>query len=150
MSFERYMFNSACNSALSNFHTVQGKLTVWGIKFDSSEQCYQYFKALFHGKQQLCTKILKQHSALKCYKLGKSIVTSQLWRQEKVDVMFHILMHKLYQCTEFRQELLQNQCKVFTENTKNRFWGIGHSGEGLNTLGVLLHKVVLAWELDHL
>ena len=121
-----------------------------GVKFDSSEQCYQYFKALFHNRHQLCLQILTQRSALKCYKLGKRIVASLLWHEEKIHVMLHILKHKLYQCAEFRCELLQNQSKVFTENTKNKFWGIGSNGKGLNTLGVLLHQVVLAWELDNL
>ena len=62
--------------------------------------------------------------------------------------MFHILKHKVYQCTEFREELLLHRDKVFCEDTKNQFWGLGKGGKGLNTLGVLLHMLVAFWDVE--
>ena len=150
MNYERYLFSSATGSSLSNFHLCSQKLRIWNLAFDSSEQAYQYFKALFHSRLDLTERILNEKSSIGCYRLGKRIQTSKLWQREKSHVMFHILKHKVYQCSEFRAELLANQSKVFCENTLNHFWGLGRNGRGLNTLGVLLHMLVGFWEADHL
>ena len=109
------------------------------MTFSSSEQAYQYFKALFHSKYYKCTGILKTHNPSRIYAIGHSIVTSKVWEGERVKVMLHILRHKLYQCESFRAELLAAaDTAVFTEATRDKFWAIGN-GSGLNTLGVLLH-----------
>ena len=150
MNCEQYLFSSATKSSLSNFHICSKKLKIWGKSFDSSEQAYQYFKGIFHDKQNLVERILAEKSSVGCYKLGKRVRTSKLWRGEKVHVMLHILKHKLYQCEEFRAELLGNKDKVFCENTVNHFWGLGKNQEGANTLGVLLHMLVGVWELDNM
>ena len=148
MSYQEYRFASATGSTLSNFHLCSKKLKIWGLEFSSSEQGYQYFKALFHHRLDIATQILNESSSLRCYRLGKRVKTSKLWRAEKVLVMQHILRHKLYQCQEFRAELLCNKDKVFVESTNNRFWGRNEQGKGLNTLGVLLHSLVGYWELE--
>ena len=150
MNYERYLFSSSTKSTLSNFHKCSVTLRIWGKEFDSSEQAYQYFKALFHDKQDLVDKILTEKTSIGCYRLGKRVKTSKLWQAEKVQVMLHILKHKLYQCKEFQAELLGNKDKVFCEATVNHFWGLGKQGTGLNTLGVLLHILVGVWEMDHL
>jgi ribA/ribD-fused uncharacterized protein len=121
------------------------------MKFISSEQAYQYFKALFHARWKLIPQILSCTTSLGCYRLGKSVVTTARWNKEKVEVMLHILRHKIYQCPDFREELLHyDKCvHVFVENTPDTFWGIGN-GKGLNTLGALLHYVLTEWQVDHL
>ena len=150
MNYERYLFSSSSKSTLSNFHQGSVALKIWGKTFISSEQAYQYFKALFHCKFDIAGKICRQRNSLACYRLGKQIRTSNLWREEKVHVMFHILKHKVYQCVEFREELLGNRNKVFCEDTRNSFWGLGKGGKGLNTLGVLMHMLVVFWEMEML
>lgn len=150
MNYERYLFSSASRSTLSNFYQGSRRLCIWNKSFASSEQAYQHFKAVFHGHWEIAVEILREGTSVGCYRLGKGIKTSTLWQKEKVRVMLHILKHKVYQCAEFREELLQNRNKVFCEDTKNQFWGLGKGGKGLNTLGVLLHMLVVFWDMERL
>ena len=118
---------------------------MWNLTFSSTEQAYQYFKCLFHGEEDKISKILLAKKAVDCYYIGKSCKTSQLWKEEKVHVMLHLLKHKFYQCEHFKVELSKFSDCILIEDTKNYFWGRGQDGKGLNTLGVLLHEVWSGW-----
>ena len=144
---ERYYFCSGRRSTLSNFYKCRVK--IWNLSFSSSEQAYQYFKALFHDKPRLISRILATDNPHRIYRYGHSIPTCEMWKSERVEVMLHILRHKLYQCPEFRSELLSTGDLVLTEQTSDSFWAIGN-GFGWNTLGVLLHCVKLEYELEML
>lgn len=137
----QHLFSSKTNSPLSNFHPCLIRL--WNLTFSSSEQAYQFFKCHFHGCWGRVNKILNARTAKECYFIGRSCKTSKEWKSEKVHVMLHILKHKFFQCELFRNELDKLQDHILIEDTKNYFWGRGSDGYGLNTLGVLLHRVRL-------
>lgn len=142
----RHLFNYASGSPLSNFYNCE--LLIWGKTFSSSEQGYQYFKAVFHELMVLAEQIRATHDPKKVYRLGKAIVTSKAWEAQKVGLMLHILRHKWWQSGQFRAHVeLYKDC-VFTEDTRNAFWGIGRNGDGINTLGVLLHVINAEAELQ--
>ena len=143
---ERYYFSSGKKSTLSNFHCCT--LRIWGKTFSSSEQAYQYFKALFHGKKFKVRAILRENNPSRIYAIGHAIGVNALWKEERVYVMLHILRHKLYQCAAFREELMKSDGKVLTEYTSDSFWAFGVDGKGSNTLGVLLHVIKMEWELE--
>lgn len=145
---ERYRFSSGKKSALSNFYLCPIK--IWGKCFSSSEQAYQYFKALFHSEFDTIRDILSTCNPHEIYAIGHAIPVTRLWKKERVHVMLHILRHKLYQCEIFREELLRSGDKILTEQTRDMFWAVGVSGNGQNTLGVLLHVVKMEWELEML
>ena len=137
----KHLFSSKNQSPLSNFHPCT--LHLWNLTFESSEQAYQYFKCHFHGCWGKVDRILVARSAKDCYFIGKACKTSLKWKAEKVQVMLHILKHKYFQCDLFRQELGKFHEYILVEDTANHFWGKGSDGHGLNTLGVLLHRVWL-------
>ena len=141
---QKHLFSSQTNSPLSNFYRTD--LKVWGREFHCSEQAYQFFKCHFHEDWFRVHKILHAKNARQCYFIGKKCVTSKLWKEEKPHVMLHLLKHKFFQCPEFRAELRKYQHCILVENTKNHFWGRGINDCGLNTLGVLLHRVWLECE----
>ena len=130
---------------MSNFYKTD--IRIWDRIFHSSEQAYQYFKCRFNGCWRKADLIIKAKSVKECYRIGKSCQTSNLWKQEKVLVMLHILKHKYHQCHAFRAELNRFDGWVLIEDTKNYFWGRGNKGQGLNTLGALLIRVKVECEL---
>ena len=100
---EKYYFSSKSGSSLSNFHKVV--VRIWGIEFVHSEQAYQYFKCIFHHQWVKAGRIRSCADPRKCFRVGRSVVTSSSWQLEKPKVMLHILKHKFHQCKEFREEL---------------------------------------------
>lgn len=141
-----YLFCSASGSTLSNFFICE--LKVWGRTFCSVEQAYQWFKACFHKSWVNADTILATQDSYAIFRLGRGIITTKLWHEEKVRVMLHLLKHKLAQCDQFRYELLNNKDCVFVEFCGNKFWGRDRNQVGLNTLGVLMHMLVCEWECN--
>lgn len=136
---QRHLFSSRTSSPLSNFHST--KIEIWGMSFHCSEQAYQFFKCQFNREAVRGQLILHAKTAKQCYFIGKECSTSKLWDEEKPHVMLHILKKKFFQCPEFRVELEKFKDYILVEDTSNHFWGRGVNDQGLNTLGVLLHKV---------
>ncbi len=141
-----YLFCSSTGSSLSNFFYCD--LKVWGHKFCSVEQAYQWFKACFHKSWVNADAILATQDSHAVYKLGRGIITTKLWHEQKVHVMLHLLKHKLAQCDQFKQELLENKDCIFVEFCGNRFWGRNVNHQGSNTLGVLMHMLICDWECN--
>ena len=142
---KKHYFSSRTGSSLSNFYMCE--IDLWNWQFQSSEQAYQFFKCVFHNEKAKADRIKRTVSPLACYRIGKAVRTSVLWKNEKVHVMLHILKCKFHQCMTFRQELKAFRSWIFVEDTANRFWGRGKNGKGLNTLGALMHRVLLECEL---
>ena len=134
-----YEFNHKCGSKLSNFYAC--KLEVNGHIFTSSEQAYQYPKAVFHGNFVAADNILCTSNPYAIYKIGKSILCNSQWSKERVCAMKNILQCKFTQVKEFREELLSTDRKALVECTVSDFWGRGKHDDVKNMLGVLLMQL---------
>ena len=137
--FSPYKFNSKSGSSLSNFFI--STLLIWGVTFVSSEQAYQWYKALDNGDSQLADLILKESNSHRIYKLGKKVKTKPVWNTKKYYVMKNILCEKYDQCEIFRTELDKTKNCILVEDTPNEVWGHGKYGTGRNLLGVLLTEI---------
>ena len=134
-----HYFNFKSGSILSNLTNCD--IQVWDHTFISSEQAYQYNKAVFHGRTDIVKRILQASDPFVIYRLGKSISTSGKWHKEKVKVMRHLLHAKYNQSSEFRNKLKATDRQVLIEDTPNEFWGRGKNNTGRNTLGLLLMEL---------
>ena len=106
-----------------------------GHNFYSSESIYQYEKALRHGEVSLAEKIKITRNSYECKKLTKHIITSNVWKNTNVVLMYKILQTKHKYCEKYRADI--SQYDEFVEDTFDKFWGKG----GSNMLGRLHLKV---------
>ena len=93
-----------------------------------------------HGLSKRAARILTLSDPYRIKAEG-SFNTSDDWEAGKAKLMLKLLLLKVENCPQFRQDLLQSFPKVLVENTANEFWGRGAQGTGLNTLGCLLVHV---------
>ena len=136
---------------LSNFYNIGGnKLHYSGKSFNSSEQAYQYTKAIFHGEKNVSKEILHTTDPRRIKKLG-DFRESVAWKNEKVAFLQEILLKKAVCCSDFRAEVSDPNA-VFVEAVQDPFWGSGMNYEetcnatpgqwtGANVMGTLLSKV---------
>lgn len=123
-------------SPLSNF--FEAPITIWGIRFRSSEHSYQYRKAVTMNQSSAANQILNAKTPRDAKSIGDSVHASQGWLNIRQGIMYQILRQKAMQCREFRDCLVATSTKRLVEDTTDIFWGRGKSGEGLNALGQLL------------
>lgn len=134
-----HYFNFKSGSILSNL--TKCEIRVWDKLFISSEQAYQYQKAISHNRTDLVESILQSSDPFEIYKLGKLISTSVSWKKDRVKVMRQLLVAKYNQSSKFREELKATDRKVLVEDTPNEFWGRGKNNTGRNILGLLLMEI---------
>jgi len=120
---------------LSNFYPCN--INYNGRGFHCVEQAYQFHKALHHETYDLGDSILGAGDAALSKRLGSGIRVNPSWVRNKASVIFQLLCVKSASCPLYKAVLLENPKAIFLEDTKNRFWGAGSSGEGRNTLGCL-------------
>ena len=109
---------------LSNFHPFNFK--VHGIEFSSSEQAYQWGKAVFHDRYGLAREILGIRSAFRIWLLSKKIRVSSSWHSRKVDLMRDIIRLKAECCPRFKNSLLATGNKYIVEAVaSDKFWSCG-------------------------
>ena len=126
-------------SPLSNFYETQ--MTMWGISFRSSEQCYQYSKAISMNDHLAANEILRARAPREAKAVGDRIHTDDRWRNMRVNSMSEILQEKARQCKQFREHLEHTQPETLIEDTEHEFWGRGKHGQGHNMLGHLLMRL---------
>ena len=143
------------SSPLSNFHNTTIK-DADGKKFHTSEQFYQYHKAIHFNDEESAYKILLADTPLECYKLGRTIknFNKDVWHNGQAkQVMHKAVSAKFQQNQKLCDFLLQtNDSKLVEANPRDRDWGVGlsvHSKDignetmwrGTNWLGEILMKV---------
>lgn len=119
-----------------------------GILFNSSEQCYQYTKALYQNEDDLANDILVLTDAYECKRLGGKDDVSDEWVQKREEIMATIIKEKFVQNDDLADVLLSTGPAMLYEATTDQFWGIGstlftktthqETGKGINKLGLLL------------
>ena len=111
---------------LSNFYPVS--LTSEEQNFSSSEQLYQYRKAVILNQPEDAQEILRTTKPLDIKAIGDRInekVDTTKWEDVKVAEMRSVLELKFHTCKEFREKLKNSQDKILVEATNNLFWGSG-------------------------
>ena len=116
---------------LSNFFPCS--VTIFNITFTSTEQAYQYRKALFFQDLGLAQQVLGSNTASQCKAVTKSLV-DRSWDAIKVSVLEHIVRAKLAQVPAYRQALLAAEDLIIESVPGDTFWSCGLlAREAVNT-----------------
>lgn len=139
------------NCILSNMYPCL--IFKYGMKFNSSEQLYQYEKASFHGMHDMSNKILQVFSGFAAKDLAKRINVSPSWHNIKYSVMLDIAKLKYQQNFTVSYFLKRHERFYFVETVKGEFyWSCGLSKSemysrpmcmwpGLNMMGQIWMRI---------
>ena len=138
---------------LSNFSQVNGGIVFDGNHFSTTEGCYHYKKAKFHGQSQLADCFQWMDNASDINKMSKMYIKeSNDWLGEDgaaETIMYETLQIRAKQDKEFVSELLSTGSKTLLHTVPDKYWGSGSyelpgpniSPEGKNRFGVLLMRL---------
>lgn len=113
-------FQSAL-SPLSNLYPCRLKYN--GLHYTSSEQAYQYAKAIHHGLPLLAKDIKAEIDPHDIMNMGNSIQIDCEWAEKRFDTMENIVRHKAEQVGDFYELLKQTGSHRIVENTSCDTWG---------------------------
>ena len=141
-------------SPLSNF--FQCEFVCNGKRFHSSEQCYQYSKAIFFNDDKTANQILEAGTPFKCLLLGRHVQNfdKTLWRSGiAIQFMKSALRAKFFSNFHLQKVLNETGDTLICEASKrDQYWGVGYTfGEqklfepkcwlGYNHMGKLLMEI---------
>lgn len=140
-------------SPLSNFYPCSFK--EGGLEFSSSEQYFQYNKALHCNDLATANQIRKTDDPAQCKNLARnlSIPDQKVWEDESLQIMYTGCLEKFRQNDHLKEFLLSTTDTVILEaSPRDLFWGIGlrltdpnicrpECWKGKNFLGKTLRKV---------
>lgn len=143
------------HSYLSNFFPCHIRIN--GRLFTSSEQAYQYHKAVICERDDTALSIKSTNDPEKAKHLGDKTDTCPEWELKKRAVMKCIVAHKFKQNLNLRAKLQSTTGMKLLECTTNRYWGTGrrldsplwavsNKYEGRNELGKILEEIRNALE----
>lgn len=122
-----------------------------GTLFSTSEQCFQYSKAIFESEDDLANEILILSDAYECKKKGAEVETSEEWLAKRDELMSNIIREKFTQNDDMLSTLLSTGAATLYEATTDHYWGIGstlfskdtyqETSKGQNRLGLLLMEL---------
>lgn len=117
------------SSVFSNFYPA--KFVFDGIAFTSSEQCYQYQKAVTFGDTRAAEQIANtttSHNPGRCKRLGRRVAnySDEVWSAVREEIMEEIVYCKFAQNQELGDALLDTSNDELVEASPyDKFWGIG-------------------------
>jgi len=122
---------------LSNFYP--SKVKVDGIWYPTAEHAYQASKTLY---PHLRKRIANLDSPAKAKKEGQKLKLRENWEENKISIMFWIVLFKFDENKDLKKKLLSTGNAILIEgNTWNdTFWGVC-KGKGENNLGKILMEV---------
>ena len=139
---ENYRGFAGKEDVLSNFYPCA--LYVYGKRFHSTEQAYQWRKAMVMGNHEVADKILAaEHANQTKFIANKHFrgVNLNLWTTCRIPVMKQLLRAKARCCERFADELRHTGDRYIAEVVpRDRFWAIG-DGTGKNVMGKLLMEL---------
>lgn len=134
---------------LSNMY--QSSFRYEDMSFSSSEQCFQYHKALHHKDLMRAKQIILTNDPFKCKKTGGKIETSQEWLDTCETTMLDIIRCKFTQNEELKAKLIDTGNQRIYEATTGHYWGTNtglrskatrdQTGTGQNRFGLLLEEL---------
>ena len=125
------------DNPLSNLFVIENKLNYRNHKFNSTEQAYQWEKAITHKKYNIANQIIATNNTFKQMNFGKQITTNTQWQVRKRKIMKNLLLKKASCCEEYKTALKNSGNETLVEDTNHPYWGRGRDGKGRNILGVL-------------
>lgn len=118
--------------------------------FSSSEQCFQYYKALQHKDLVRAKEIILTNDPFKCKKIGGAINPNKEWSDSRESTLLGIIKCKFEQNDLLLSKLIGTGNKLF-EATVGNYWGTNtglrsratreHTGSGQNRFGLMLEKL---------
>lgn len=131
---------------LSNMYSCSFRYE--GVNFSSSEQCFQYCKALHHEDLMKAKDIILTNDPFKCKKKGDAIECNEEWKCLREKTLLSIIRCKFEQNNDLRNKLIGTGDRKLFEATTSQYWGTGsglrskatreQSSRGENRFGVLL------------
>lgn len=122
-----------------------------GIKFTSSEQCYQFVRARSNNDLIKAHRIITNNDPFACKRTGDSIDHNPDWDNRCETVMTVIIRLKFNQNQSLYDSLLATGDRVLQEATSSSIWGIGarlkskaareNTATGDNLLGKILMSI---------
>ena len=138
-SYPRVVKFKGKDSPLSNLYRC--KLSLYDQEFHSSEQCYQWRKAIFLGEFVKANLILNSRNSEEAMKIGRNIQSAE-WDKVKESYMEEILARKMEQVQEFKAALLETGEATLEENTAHEFGANGHYAvKGKKKMGEILTRL---------
>jgi ribA/ribD-fused uncharacterized protein len=129
--------------------------------FDSSEQHFMWWKALFFGDMRICDLIAKQPDPAITKKLGREIkgYNDRLWSCVRLGYMTYSCYLKFSQNPDLKKFILDTGDRILVEASPlDKIWGIGigeedaaagKSWNGQNLLGIALMDVRSKLKVDN-
>jgi ribA/ribD-fused uncharacterized protein len=120
---------SSENNVFSKFYPC--KISAFGERFESSESCYQWYKAREAGRPDLAEDLKNAKHADEAKRLSYNIPKAALesWKTKEVEVMKNIIELKAEQVAEFRDALIGSNDEYLVEATRKKMGGSGISSE---------------------
>ena len=127
------------HGGFSNFSAHPFELD--GLRWPTTEH---FFQAQKFEDEEYREKIRLTPSAMIAAHLGRSrkVKIRPDWEDVKDDVMLRAVRAKFAAHEELRQELLETgDEEIIEKTTRDKYWGCGTDGTGLNKLGLILMAV---------
>lgn len=125
---------------LSNLYPIEQPFEHKGNRYISSENAYQWEKAIVHGESEKAKRIVKA-TPWKALCIGQSIPTGKRWQINKYRVMTEIVLKKCDKSKSYRDYLMSSTTATLVENTSHPYWGRGRHNTGKNILGVIHSEI---------
>lgn len=120
---------------LSNFYEVP--ITVEGRRFRCVEAAFQAAKCPSRAKE------FENLNGSEAKRLGRKVALRPDWEEEKLDIMYQLLVAKFAQHPELAEKLKATLEPIIEDNTwGDTYWG-RCNGKGQNHLGQLLEHLKL-------
>jgi N-glycosidase YbiA len=118
------------------------RLRIRGKFWPSVEHFYQAQKFEDHTFQE---RVRAAETASSATRSGRSLELKlgPNWQSRRYQVMYEALVAKFTQHARLKERLLSTGNQSFYFNSPDIYWGMGESGEGNNTFGLLLERIRL-------
>ena len=126
------------------------KLIYQGITFKSTEQAYQWQRALDIGRVDVALKMIKSVDGFEAKRLSNELEKARVaeWKEKNcIRVMTELIEAKFEQVEDFRQACIESTDAYLMETTFDTFWGVGLLEEAAKSckLDYLPGKNILGW-----
>ncbi len=126
---------------LDNFWAHQ--VEIWWRKFATVEHAYQWRKFSLCAPE-IAEQIFNATSPEKVKDISilNAIKTPQDWRENRIQVMYEILLAKTLQHEDVHKMLIETWNKIIAESSPvDSFWWIGADGKWENTVGKIWMRI---------
>ena len=126
------------------------KFIYHGITFTSTEQAYQWQRAMDIGRVDVAWKMIEALDGFEAKRLSNELGKTKIveWKENNcIRVMTELIEAKFEQVEDFRQACIESTDAYLMETTFDTFWGVGLLEEAAKSckLDYLPGKNILGW-----